>query len=139
MTGLKLRTWFGRMLKLVYLLAVFGSFTSLLAAGGTTSLNITNSTIAYPLCQLYGAVHTGVFILGLVLLLVGAVMYAIGHVMPGQSKGTLQGYGMGLIFGGIIGVIISMLAGPILGAITGQGFTSTSTFYSSICHNVTAP
>ncbi|MCL5100206.1 MAG: hypothetical protein M1158_03780 [Candidatus Marsarchaeota archaeon] len=137
MNSLGLKLLFGRTLKLLYLLMIFGSFASLLTAGTSVTLNITNSTIAKPLCQLYGAVHTGVFILGLVLLLVGAVMYAIGHIMPGQSKGTLQGYGMGMIFGGIIGVVISMLAGPILGAITGQGFTSTGAFYAYACGGVT--
>ena len=59
---------------------------------------------------LYDTISTAILIIGLVLMILGGAIYAASHLMPGQSKGTLQGYGMGMILGGIIGVIIAVLA-----------------------------
>ena len=109
--------------RLLFVLSVFGSFVvSAIEAGNTVVIN--PNSITQPLCQIYTAVHEGVFILGLVLMIIGAVMYALAHVMPGQTKGSLQGYGMGLILGGIVGVIIAELAQPILNTIIGGSFNS---------------
>jgi uncharacterized membrane protein YvlD (DUF360 family) len=108
--------------RLLFVLSVFGSFVVSAIEAGTTVIN--PNSITQPLCQIYTAVHEGVFILGLVLMIIGAVMYALAHVMPGQTKGSLQGYGMGLILGGIVGVIIAELAQPILNTIIGGSFNS---------------
>ena len=72
-----------------------------------------------PICQIYAAVHTAVFVLGLTLLVLGAALYAGGNIAPGNLKGTIQGYGMGMIVGGIAGVILAMLAPYMLNIITG--------------------
>ncbi len=76
--------------------------------------------ITYPVCSIYLSVKTVIFILGLTLMLLGGALYAGSHVMPGQHKGSMQGYGMGMIMGGIIGVIIAVIAPTILGFITGN-------------------
>ncbi len=119
----RLGKWFGTAAKALLLLTTFSSFM-LVAAGQSGSTVISPNAITAPLCSIYTAVHEGVFILGLVLMILGAVMYALAHVMPGQTKGSLQGYGMGLILGGIIGVIIAELAAPILNTIIGGSFNA---------------
>ncbi|MDE1811131.1 MAG: hypothetical protein KGH66_03755, partial [Candidatus Micrarchaeota archaeon] len=51
-----------------------------------------------------------VFILGLALMLLGGALYAGAHVMPSQTRGQIQGYGMSMLMGGVVGVIIALLA-----------------------------
>ncbi|MGC8649247.1 MAG: hypothetical protein ACP5UN_03470 [Candidatus Micrarchaeia archaeon] len=75
------------------------------------------------LCQMvnvYNTVDTAIFIIGLMLMLLGGALYAGAHIMPGQSKGILQGYGMGMILGGVVGVIIAVLLPYLFQLITGQ-------------------
>ncbi len=90
------------------------------------SMSVSQSSIAgtqnaiTDICNLYNTVHTIIFILGLALIILGAVMYALSNVIPGSQKGAFQGYGVGMIMGGIIGVIIAVIAPFILGIITGN-------------------
>ncbi len=85
----------------------------------SSSIPGTQSAIT-DICNLYTTVHTIIFILGLALIILGAVMYALSNVIPGSQKGAFQGYGVGMIMGGIIGVIIAVIAPFILGIITGN-------------------
>ncbi|MEM0201660.1 MAG: hypothetical protein QXR73_00585 [Candidatus Micrarchaeaceae archaeon] len=85
------------------------------------------TTISSVICPIYVAVNTGIFILGLALMILGAALYAAAHIMPGSSKGSIQGYGMSMIIGGVIGVIIAELAPYILGLLTS---TSSATITS---------
>ncbi len=73
------------------------------------------------LCSTYSTVDTAIWVLALLLMILGGSLYAASHILPGQSKGTLQGYGMGMIMGGIIGVIIAALAPYIFTLIAGNG------------------
>jgi hypothetical protein len=96
------------------------SFISIAGSQGISSSQISGpiSSIA---CAIYWGLHTVVFIVGLALAMLGAIIYAISHIAGGQLKGSLQGYGIGMITGGIAGIIIAELAPFILGAIVGQG------------------
>ncbi len=85
-------------------------------AGGGTTLNGIIGTV----CGIYYAVSTTIFILGLMLMILGGAVYAGSHLLPGQSRGPLQGYGMGMVMGGLIGVVIAVLAPFILSVITGN-------------------
>src|SRR5208283_1392266 len=87
------------------------------------------TTITSQICLVYNTVHTVIFILALALIITGAVLYAAGNVLPGNTKGAAQGYGLGMIMGGIVGVIIAILAPYILGLITG---TAASTI-AKVC------
>jgi hypothetical protein len=84
------------------------------------------STVTSQICIIYTVVHTAIFILGLALMIGGAALYAASHIMPGQSKSTLQGYGMGMILGGVIGVIIAEIAPFLLGLIMGSSASVAS-------------
>lgn len=88
----------------VYCVASSGS-------SSTTSTGQINSTI----CTIYDDVHNAIFILGLALMILGGALYAGAHIMPGTTKGTVQGYGMGLLLGGVIGIIIALISPYILG------------------------
>ncbi|MCL4363104.1 hypothetical protein M1439_01485 [Candidatus Marsarchaeota archaeon] len=98
--------------RMLMLLAAIGSFATIIS-----SASLTSNVIA-PICTVYNAVHTAIFILGLTLMILGGALYAGSHMMPGSSKGTVQGYGMGMILGGVIGVIIAIASPYILGLLT---------------------
>ncbi|OJT94100.1 MAG: hypothetical protein JJ59_03905 [Candidatus Micrarchaeum sp. AZ1] len=112
-----------RVFKLVLMLL---PFLTLATASAQSSIQVTISSV---ICPIYVAVNTGIFILGLTLMILGGALYAAAHIMPAQSKGSIQGYGMSMIIGGVIGVIIAELAPYILGLLTS---TSSSTI-SSYC------
>lgn len=112
-----------RVFKLVLMLL---PFLTLATASAASSIQVTISSV---ICPIYVAVNTGIFILGLTLMILGGALYAAAHIMPAQSKGSIQGYGMSMIIGGVIGVIIAELAPYILGLLTS---TSSSTI-SSYC------
>lgn len=95
-------------------------FSSLLSVFTVSQTGNVASNITGTICQLYNTVHTIIFVLGLVLIIVGAAMYAGSHVLPGNLKSSAQGYGMGMIVGGIVGVILAISAPFILQVITGN-------------------
>lgn len=107
--------WISRNIRVLMMPLLLLSFIATMSAAQS---NIT-STVTSQICIIYTVVHTAIFILGLVLMIGGAAMYAASHIMPGQSKSTLQGYGMGMILGGVIGVIIAEMAPFLLGLIMG--------------------
>jgi len=88
------------------------------------------------LCDLYSMYTTiddAIFIIALVLMLLGGALYAAAHVMPGQSKGTLQGYGMGMILGGVIGVILAILLPYIFSIVSNNSVSNITTAASTYC------
>jgi len=69
------------------------------------------------LCQVFNTVRNMIFLLGLTLMIVGGAVYAGANLMPAQSKGGFQGYGMAMIIGGVIGVAIAVAAPFVLNII----------------------
>ncbi len=47
-------------------------------------------------------------------MILGGALYAGAQILPGQSRGMVQGYAMGLVLGGVSGAIIAMLAPFVL-------------------------
>jgi len=92
----------------------------------TAQVNISPGTVTQPLCQVFNVVHTAIFILGIVLMILGGTLYAGGNVAPGQAKGAVQGYGMGMIIGGVVGVIIAVLSPFILQLISNNSNITSS-------------
>ncbi len=101
-------------------LLMVSSLLSAFTFSSTLASNVTNT-----ICGIYSLVHTIIFVLGLLLIIIGAAMYAGSHVLPGNLKSSMQGYGMGMIVGGIVGVIIALSAPFILGVITGNTAAGT--------------
>ena len=73
------------------------------------------------------------FVLGLTLLVLGAALYAGGTIAPGDVKGKIQGYGLGMMIGGIAGVVLSIIAPWILALITSS---ASATSVQSTCASV---
>ncbi len=107
--------WLSRNIKVLMLPLMVLSFIATMSASQSIV-----STVTSQICIIYTVVHTAIFILGLALMIGGAALYAASHIMPGQTKSTLQGYGMGMIMGGVIGVIIAEIAPFLLGLIMGS-------------------
>ncbi|MCW6159729.1 MAG: hypothetical protein LVQ95_01410 [Candidatus Micrarchaeales archaeon] len=127
------------------ILMVFGTLGMPVFAATTSYIPGPSNSANSVICNtyfLYSTIDTAIFIVGLVLMLLGGAMYAGSHMMPGQSKGTMQGYGMGMVLGGVIGVVIAVVAPFLFSAISGQnisGYTYTPTGGLNNHGYITAP
>ncbi len=102
------------------LLALLGSLI--------VSTTVAQNTPCSAILTVYNSVENIIFILGLTLMILGGALYAGSHLLPTQTRGQLQGYGMGMIIGGVIGVIIVIAAPYILDIISpGAGNATCST------------
>ncbi|MGC8651659.1 MAG: hypothetical protein ACP5UH_00180 [Candidatus Micrarchaeia archaeon] len=97
-----------------------GSSSATFGSGSIANLGAATNAI----CSVYTTIESVIFILGLTLMILGGVLYAGGHVLPGQQRGPVLGYGMGMILGGVIGVIIAMVAPYVLSIITGTSISA---------------
>jgi hypothetical protein len=79
------------------------------------------SAITNSLCQIFNTIRNVIFLLGLTLMIVGGALYAGANIMPAQSKGGFQGYGMAMIVGGVIGVAIAVAAPFVLNLVVSAG------------------
>jgi hypothetical protein len=104
---------------------VFAVLLGYVGALAPAAQGLTANVIA-PICSVYLTVHTVVFVLGLTLLILGAALYAGGNIAPGNLKGSIQGYGMGMIVGGIVGVMLAIIAPWLLGVISGNTTIATT-------------
>jgi len=82
--------------------------------GGTGPTGAQLTAIQQEIGNICNAIESIVFILGLALMLLGGALYAGSHVMPGQTRGQIQGYGMSMLIGGLVGVIIALVAPWVL-------------------------
>ncbi len=117
------------------ILLVLGTF-AMPATFAQSSSNTVNSVICNTYF-FYNSIDTAIFIVGLALMILGGAMYAGSHMMPGQSKGTMQGYGMGMVLGGVIGIVIAVVAPFLFSLISGLPISSYS--YNPSSGVLTAP
>jgi hypothetical protein len=97
-----------------------------------------SSNVICSIIAIYQTVSTAIFVIGLMLMILGGALYAGSHLMPGSSKGTMQGYGMGMVLGGVVGIVIAVLAPFILSVLTGGSVTGSNV--SSVASNgITCP
>ncbi len=101
--------------------------TLLLASGMMSLLTVSAtaqgavvSSITQTACSIYETVHAVVFVITLLLVVVGSVIYAGGYILPGNLKGAAHGYGMGMVVGSIVGTLLALSAPFILQAVTGN-------------------
>ncbi len=78
-----------------------------------------SANVICAIVSIYQTVSTAIFVIGLMLMILGGALYAGSHLMPGSSKGQMQGYGMSMVLGGVIGIVIAVLAPFILSVLTG--------------------
>ncbi len=120
------RLGFGDMagLLLVALSVVF-SMMLVVPAQGTGS-SAASSAVMKTICNIFNTIKEVIFVLGLALMILGGAIYAGANLMPSQSRGGFQGYGMAMIIGGIIGVAIAVAAPFILNTIVSASGASGS-------------
>ena len=98
-----------------------------------------NSAVMETICNIFSTIKNVIFILGLTLMVLGGAIYAGSNLMPSQSRGAFQGYGMAMVIGGIIGVAIAVAAPFILNTVVGSSgsaasvYTSGTAITSTIC------
>lgn len=118
--------------------SVLGLFGTIAASQGGGN-NAGGSTVAV-LCTIFNTVRNVIFLLGLTLMILGGALYAGANIMPSQSKGGFQGYGMAMIIGGVIGVAIAIAAPFILNILVSTnpngilGYTNTGGV-NTLCGN----
>ncbi len=79
---------------------------------------LTTSAVQQELCTLYFNVNEFLALLALVLALVGAILYSASNIMPGQTKGVMQGYAMGLVIAGVVSLIMATLSIYVLSVVS---------------------
>ncbi len=110
--------------------------TIVLALLGLVAVSPYAQTITNAECavySIYSTVQTIIFVLGIMLMILGATLYAGSQLMPGQSRGQIQGYGMGMVMGGIAGVIIAILSPWILGVASGGSAATNIAAVAKLC------
>ncbi len=100
-----------------------------MALSTTTLLGLqSTTTIVYellgmpPFCTIltiYIDVVNILFILGLMLMVLGGALMAGSQLFPGNMKGTIMGYGIGILVGGIMAVLIGILSPYLVSVLTG--------------------
>ena len=106
---------------------IFGTLGMPMFAATSTYISGPSNSANSVICNtyfLYSTIDTAIFVVGLALMILGGAMYAGSHMMPGQSKGTMQGYGMGMVLGGVIGVVIAVVAPYLFSLISSQPISS---------------
>ncbi|MDE1865506.1 MAG: hypothetical protein KGH94_02615 [Candidatus Micrarchaeota archaeon] len=76
-----------------------------------------SSAVLQVICSIFNTIKTVIFVIGLALMILGGAIYAGANLMPSQSRGSFQGYGMAMIIGGVIGVAIAVAAPFILNTV----------------------
>jgi hypothetical protein len=97
----------------IFLIGIAGAALTPLAqaqASGASGESI--SAIQSSLCSVIGIVAAVIEVLAIFMFVLGGIFYAFAHFMPaaGNLKGSMQGWGMGLIMGSIIMLILYILA-----------------------------
>ena len=84
--------------------------------GPAASINAIQSAA----CSLYFYVSETLFIIALVIMMIGAVLYSGSSLLPGETRGEAQAYGMGLAVAGAVSAIITVVSIYFLLAAAGQ-------------------
>ncbi|MGI0100532.1 MAG: hypothetical protein ACREBH_02330 [Candidatus Micrarchaeaceae archaeon] len=126
----------------VSVLGLFGTLVASQAGGAGTGSSAVAAGATNAICTVFNTVREIIFLLGLTLMILGGALYAGANIMPSQSKGGFQGYGMAMIIGGVVGVAIAVAAPFVLNLIVsaaGGSSVLTSTGQSgavSLCAGI---
>ncbi len=108
------------------ILIALSIITSLgLFTGAQTPSNASVAVLG-TVCKVFNTVKSVIFILGLTLMLLGAALYSGANLMPSQSRGPIQGYGMSMIIGGVVGTAIAVSSPFILNTVVKASGANTT-------------
>ena len=116
------KTGYGNLagLALIAISVMLGYEPDKLADSSNKHAGTGNSAVMETICNIFNTIKNVIFILGLALMVLGGAIYAGANLMPSQSRGAFQGYGMAMVVGGIIGVAIAVAAPFILNTVMGH-------------------
>lgn len=99
----------------IFVATIGGMIASLMVPAVSAQLTGISST----LCGIIVGISQIIAILAIFMFVLGGVLYAFAHFLPaaGNLKGSMQGWGMGVLMGGIIMIILYVLAPYIVGTI----------------------
>jgi|GEM_PF-1186276 hypothetical protein len=117
------RTVQARRLLLYLLIMGMGISLSSMSLVSAQSTSSTGNTIQSSICGLLSTISSVIGILAIFLFVLGAILYAVAHILPsaGNLKGSTQGWGMGMLVGGVIMVILYLLSSFIIYKIASLG------------------
>ena len=124
------------LIRALYMLMIFGSFMSFTAAQSYQYSAAYNAL--WGLCSVYNTVVGIIFILALVLVVVGGALFAGSNMLPAQTKGQIQSYGMSIVIGGVVGIVIYLIA-PFILQVLGAGTQQISTCNGWTAYNNGGP
>lgn len=106
---------------------------SVIAGLGLVTGAQSNASLAVlaTVCNVFNTIKNVIFILGLTLMLLGAAIYSGANLMPSQSRGPFQGYGMSMIVGGVVGTAIAVASPFILNTVVRASGGSAAVFNGS--------
>ncbi len=81
-----------------------------IGSSGTNFGNAVVAPLSGELCSIYSTINGIIFLIGLMLAIIGAILYESSSIFPSQQRGTLQGYAIGMVIGGIVGVAIAAVS-----------------------------
>jgi hypothetical protein len=96
--------------------------------GNGTQPPVNLSAATNAICGIYFIINTVLFILALTIMIIGGAVYAGANVLPGNTRGAIQGYAMGMIMGGIVGALIAVVAPWVLSVIVGNSVSQIVSF-----------
>ncbi len=82
--------------------------------------NIPFGALASITCNLYTSINVAFLLLALVIMLLGAVMYAGSSALPGAFRGTVRGYAVGFLLVGVVATVVSSLSIWLIAVATGN-------------------
>ncbi len=95
--------------------------------GGGGGNTFAPTSVTNTICSIYYDINTTLYVLALAIMLLGGAIYGGANLLPGQTRGAVQAYGMGLIMGGTVGAIIGIAAPWLVGSITTQNVANVLT------------
>lgn len=122
-----------------YLAMLAGLFSAIMISGVSAAYNTNTATytLTSTLCGVIGAIAAIIGVVAIFMFILGGIMYAFAHFLPaaGNLKGSMQGWGMGMLMGGIVMLILYLLAPYVVNSIIGasQGTTGIPNITSVNC------
>ena len=107
-------------LKLVaYLAMLVGVFSSVALPSVSAQPSLASSSLTSTLCSVIAVIATVIGVIAIFMFVLGGILYSFAHFLPaaGNLKGSMQGWGMGMLMGGIVMLILYLLAPFVVGKI----------------------
>ena len=110
--------WLTNNLRMIFLMLALGSLAMGIAYSTTAILpqsyptSPQAATVSDTLCGIIAGISQVIGLLAIFMFILGGTLYGFAHFMPasGNLKGSMQGWGMGVLMGGIIMIILYALA-----------------------------